>query len=101
VLLSLFLGTACGYLQVGLGDLSTTALSVTVAAMALGCAWPRHPWRWALLVELGVPAAVLLTWDRHPGRGMLFGSFAILAPALVAAFGGSFMRKLVTELFRQ
>lgn len=68
--------------------------------MTMGCAWPRRPWRWALILGLSVPAAVFLDWRHHPGRGMFYGSFAMLAPALVAAFGGSFMRKLVGELFK-
>lgn len=100
VVLSFVLGAACGALQVTLADLSTTALAVTAFSMTLGCVWPRHPWRWALMLALCVPAAVFLDWSRHPGRGMLYGSFAVLAPALVAAFGGSFMRNLIRELFK-
>lgn len=94
-------GLGGGFLEVWLADLSTTALVVTAASMALGCVWPRRPWRWALVMGLCVPLAVAIEWNQHPGRGMVFGSFAMLAPTLVAAFGGSFMRMLVGELFRK
>lgn len=99
-LLAIATGFGGGVLEVWLGDLSSTALIVAATAMALGCAWPRRPWRWGIAVGLGVPLAVLVEWNQHPGRGMLYGSFAMLAPALVAAFGGSFLRMLVRELFR-
>src|SRR5690348_4840645 len=61
-LLALLLGAGCGALQVTLADLSSTALAVTALSMTMGCAWPRRPWRWALIVGLCVPAAVFLDW---------------------------------------
>ena len=99
-MLACAIGFGGGFLEVWLADLSSTALLVAASSMALGCAWPRRPWRWALVLGLCVPLTVLIEWNQHPGRGMLYGSFAMLAPALVAAFGGSFLRMLVRELFR-
>ena len=95
----MLLGAGIGYMHVRVGELSLAAISVSIVCMALGTAKPHRPWRWALLVALCVPAAMLIWARYHPARGEVYGSFILLAPALVCAFGGSQMRKLIAELF--
>jgi hypothetical protein len=74
-----------------------------MVAMFLGAMRPRRPWLWALLVALCVPAEQLFAFlgREHFTRGAIFGSFALLAPAFVCAYGGAVGRKLVGELFKQ
>jgi hypothetical protein len=101
--LALALGAAIGFLQLRLAELALSALAVAAATMALGVLFPRRPWRWALLVALCVPAALLIasTGRTHFTRGAIYGSFALLMPALACAYGGSVMRRLVGELLHR
>jgi hypothetical protein len=100
---AILLGAAIGYLQIRLAEIALSALAVAAATMGLGLIFPRRPWRWALLVALCVPAALLIAsaGRTHFTRGAIYGSFALLMPALACAYGGSFMRKLVRELTRK
>jgi hypothetical protein len=101
VIVALAFGTLIGYAQLRLGELAISALLVAMVAMFLGAMRPRRPWRWALLVALCVPAAQLVAYlgREHFTRGAIFGSFALLAPAFVCAYGGAVGRKLIGELF--
>jgi hypothetical protein len=101
--IALACGALIGYAQVKLGELAISALLVAMVTMMLGAVRPRRPWRWALLVALCVPAAQLVAYlgREHFTRGATIGSFALLAPAFVCAYGGAVGRKLVDELFRK
>jgi hypothetical protein len=96
-------GALIGYAQLRLGELAISALLVAMVTMFLGALRPRRPWVWALLVALCVPAAQLVAYigREHFTRGAIFGSFALLAPAFVCAYGGAVGRKLVGELFKK
>lgn len=95
-------GALIGYGQLRFGELAISALLVAMVTMSLGAMRPRWPWRWALLVALCVPAALFIAHlgREHFTRGAIFGSFALLAPAFVCAYGGAVGRKLVAELFK-
>lgn len=101
VVVALASGALIGYAQLRWGELAVSALLVAMVTMFLGALRPRRPWLWALLVALCVPAAQLFAYlgREHFTRGAIFGSFALLAPAFVCAFGGAVGRKLVGELF--
>ncbi|MBZ5630747.1 MAG: hypothetical protein LAO06_17970 [Acidobacteriia bacterium] len=101
MILAVAFGALIGYAQLRLGELAISALLVAMATMFLGAVRPRRPWLWALLVALGVPAAQFVAYlgRQHFTRGAIFGSLALLAPALVCAYGGAVGRKLVVELF--
>lgn len=103
VLVALGFGALIGYAQLRWGELAISALLVAMVTMFLGALRPRRPWLWALLVALGVPAAQLFAYlgREHFTRGAIFGSFALLAPAFVCAYGGAVGRKLVGELVRK
>lgn len=96
-------GALIGYAQLRWGELAISALLVAMITMFLGAMRPRRPWMWALLVALCVPAAQLLAHigREHFTRGAIFGSFALLAPAFVCAYGGAVGRKLVGELVKK
>ncbi|MGB9104359.1 MAG: hypothetical protein WCC59_06365 [Terriglobales bacterium] len=103
VLVALAFGALIGYAQLRWGELAISALLVAMVTMFLGAMRPRRPWLWALLVALCVPAAQLFAYigREHFTRGAIFGSFALLAPAFVCAYGGAVGRKLVGELFKK
>jgi len=99
VFLALILGSIAAFVHLRYHDLSL--LLVSMSAMFLGLARPERPWRWALLVALCLPAGQLLAYltREQPTRAMIFGSFIGLAPAIIAAVGGSVMRRGFDVLF--
>jgi uncharacterized membrane protein (UPF0136 family) len=99
-LTALALGGAIGYMHAQLAQIALAALAVSAAAMATGVAWPRRPWRWGLIIALCVPLSLLVEHfgREHFTRGAIYGSFALLMPALACAYGGSFMRRMLGEL---
>lgn len=109
-LFALSLGFACGALHVLVESLEVpdpllSALAVTAAAMLLGVLRPARPWRWVLLVGAPVPlallAASLLTPAEHFTRASIAGSILIVLPGVAGAFGGSILRRKVSELFSE
>jgi hypothetical protein len=102
-LLALAFGALIGYAHLRWGELAISALLVAMVTMFLGAMRPRRPWVWALLVALCVPAAQLSAYlgREHVTRGAIFGSFALLAPAFVCAYGGAVGRNLVGKLFKK
>ena len=100
-----FLGTlfgiVCGYTHVSLNDSGLAVLFVTGAAMFLAYRRPTRIWRWMLLIGLSLPAATLLAQlsRERPSKGLVAGSFAGLAFAIVASFGGQVLHRVVGELF--
>lgn len=103
VAFALAFGALIAYTQLRWGELAISALLVAMATMFLGAMRPRRPWVWALLVALCVPTAQLFAYfgREHFTRGAIFGSFALLAPAFVCAYGGAVGRRLVGELFKK
>lgn len=102
-LIALAFGVLIGYAQFRLAELAVSALLVAMVTMLLGALRPHRPWLWALLVALCVPASQLIAYlgREHFTRGVTIGSFALLAPAFVCAYGGAVGRKLVAELFKK
>ncbi len=81
-----------------------TLLWVMFSTMVLGCWKPHRPWRWTLLVGLVVPAEAVfhkISCPAQVARAEVYGSFLALLPALVGAYGGSFMRRMVQNVWPQ
>jgi hypothetical protein len=107
-LFALLLGCACGALHVLVTtmeqpDPSLSALAVTASTMMLGVLRPSRPWRWFLLVGIPVPLAMLIAGlvmpTAHFTRATIAGSVLVLLPGFAAAFGGSLLRRKITEIF--
>jgi NO-binding membrane sensor protein with MHYT domain len=78
-------------------DNAPAVLMVAVPAFLFGLAHPRHAWRWALLVGLGVPLCHLvgLAVGYHapyPVQPNVGATFLALVPAFVAAYLGVAVR---------
>ncbi len=79
-----------------------TFLWVMLSTMILGT-WKREsPWRWILLVVPFIPIADTIHKILRPqqvSRAVLWGSVLMLLPAVAGAFGGSYMRLMIDNIF--
>jgi hypothetical protein len=107
-LFALLLGVGCGALHVLVETMDEpdpllSALAVTVCTMLLGLLRPARPWRWVLLVGIPVPMALAIASivipTAHFTRASIGGSFLVSLPGCAGAFGGSILRRKITELF--
>jgi len=94
-------GMATAGVDVAVNDLLLTALLVLAACIALGLIRPRRPWRWVVVVGVFIPltefaansvGAVKLT------HAQIYGSILAWLPGIAGAYGGSFMRGVVSNL---
>ena len=99
--LGALLGTVAAFIDIKFEDLLFTALLVLGFSMLLGFVRPQRPWRWALLIALFIPAGQAFAIFGHykaPYRAQIFEAFLALAPALVGAYGGMFMRRMMANV---
>jgi hypothetical protein len=108
LLFAVLLGVGCGALHVLVETMDEpdpllSALAVTAATMLLGVLRPARPWRWVLCVGLPVPLAILLASfvipTAHFTRASVAGSVLISLPGCAGAFGGSILRRKISQLF--
>lgn len=102
-LLAIFFGILSGILHITVEDPLLTALAVTAATMFLGFLRPERPWRWTLIVGLAVPvvmiAANLSKYYVTLTRAGIYGSGLIILPGFAGAYGGSFGRMFIKQIF--
>ena len=102
--LGAFLGVGVGVLDVRVGDLLLTALAVMVSTMLLGTLRPDRPWRWIVAVAVWIPIMQLLAYvflTEKPYPAQIYESFLGFLTGCAGAYGGSVMRRTLSELFRQ
>jgi len=102
--LALILGLFAGWVNQTVDDALLTALCVLGFSMLLGVWKKERPWRWVLLVWVGVP--IVLAWYhfvvRWPhSRGQVYGAFLQVLAASAGSFGGHFMREMIDNVFRK
>ena len=101
-LLAAAFGVITGWIDIKVGDLLLTALLVLGSCMLLGFLRPRNAWRWVVLVGVFVP---LLEWfassvlGQKLERAQIYESFLGFLPGIVGAYGGSFGRGVVRNLY--
>src|SRR5216684_1882730 len=101
-LLAVLSGTLAGWLNIKVGDLLLTAMTVLAANMLIGFLCPRRPWRWVLLVGAFVPIVEWLAYfflSQKPERAQIYESFLAFFPGIAGAYGGAMGRGLVDNLF--
>ncbi len=101
-LLAPTLGVASGWIDIKFGDLLFTALMVLASCMLLGFLRPRNAWRWVLLVGIFVPLSDWFAYSilsQKPERAQIYEAFLAFLPGIVGAYGGSFGRGVVKDLF--
>src|ERR1700747_555418 len=77
-LLAVFSGALAGWLNIKVGDLLLTAMTVLAANMLLGFLSPRRPWRWVLVVGAFVPIVEWLSYfflSQKAERAQIYESF--------------------------
>ena len=92
-----------GWVNQTVDDALLTALCMLGFAMLLGAWKPQQPWRWVLLVWVGVPLvmayyAFIVKWPHD--RGQVYGAFLQILSASAGGFGGHFMRQMIDNVFR-
>ena len=103
-LVGTWLGIFAGALDVKVGDLLLTAIFVLMSTMVLGFVRPARPWRWIIVVAIFVPIIQLLAYlflTEKPYRAQIYESFLGFLTGIAGAYGGSFARIGIGELFRK
>ena len=101
ILATLF-GLLTGWVNQVVDDALLTALCVMGFTMLLGIWKPERPWRWGLLVWVGVPLVLgyyqfVVKWPHD--RGQVYGAFLQLLAANAGSYGGHFMRRMIEGVF--
>lgn len=103
-MLAFAFGIFSGWVNQVVDDPLLTALCVLAFTMLMG-SWQKHrPWRWMLLVWVGVPLVLayyqfVKHWPHN--RGEIYAAFLQLLAASAGAHGGHFMRQVIDRVFRQ
>jgi len=95
-------GLFSGWVNQVVDDALLTALCMLAFAMLLGVWKPQRPWRWVLLVWIGVPLMLgyyqfIVKWPHD--RGQVYGAFLQVLAASAGGFGGHFMRNMIEHVF--
>jgi len=101
-LIAIVLGLFSGWVNQVVDDALLTALCVLAFSMLMGVWKKRQPWRWMLLVWIGVPIvlayyAFVVRWPHD--RGQVYGAFLQVLAGSAGAFGGHFMRQMIDHVF--
>jgi hypothetical protein len=101
-LLAIVFGLFSGWVNQTVDDALLTALCVLGFTMVLGVLQKNRPWRWVLLVWIGVPFVLayyqfVVRWPHS--RGQVYGAFLQLLAASAGGFGGHFMRQMIDHVF--
>ena len=102
--LALLLGIDIGWVNVLTDQVSFVALPLLAATAILGLAWPRHAWRWALLVGVWLSlgqAFALLTSMRLPYPNDLSAVEQVLAIGLGLGLVGAYAGALLARLLKR
>ena len=95
-------GLFSGWVNQMVDDVLLTALCMVGFAMLFGVWKPQRPWRWVLLVWIGVPLMMayyqfVMKWPHD--RGQVYAAFLQVLAASAGGFGGHFMRNMVENVF--
>ena len=95
-------GLSSGWVNQTVDDALLTALCMVGFAMLFGVWKPQRPWRWVLLVWIGVPLMMayyqfVMKWPHD--RGQVYAAFLQVLAASAGGFGGHFMRNMVENVF--
>ncbi|MFZ0312155.1 MAG: hypothetical protein WAL85_05565 [Candidatus Korobacteraceae bacterium] len=99
---ALALGLFAGWVNQKAADALLTALCVLAFSMFLGVWKKQQPWRWLVLVWIGVPVVLayyqfVVGWPHT--RGQVYAVFLQILAASAGAHGGHFMREMIDNVF--
>ncbi len=95
-------GVFSGWVNQVVDDALLTALCMVLFAMVFAFWKWRRPWRWVLIVWVGVPLVLayysfVVKWPHD--RGQVYGAFLQILAASAGGFGGHFMRQMIDNVF--
>ena len=95
-------GLFAGWVNQTVDDALLTALCVLAFSMLMGVWKKQRPWRWVLLVWIGVPLVLgdyqlVVGWPHN--RGQVYGAFLQILAGSAGAHGGHFMREMIDHVF--
>lgn len=95
-------GLFSGWVNQKVDDALLTALCVLFFTMLLGVWKKQRPWRWLVLVWIGVPIMLgyyqfIVHWPHN--RGQVYGAFLQILAASAGANGGHYMRDMIDHVF--
>lgn len=95
-------GLLSGWINQKVDDALLTSLCVLAFTMLLGVWKKERPWRWLLLVWIGIPLALayyqlVVGWPHS--RGQVYAAFFQLLAASAGAHGGHYMRDMIDHVF--
>ena len=101
-MLAIGFGLFSGWVNQRVDDPLLTALCVLFFTMLLGTWKKRRPWRWLILVWIGVPLVLayyhfVVKWPHT--RGDVYGAFLQVLAASAGANGGHYMRDMIDHVF--
>jgi hypothetical protein len=101
-LLALAMGLFSGWVNQRVDDALLTSLCILAFSMLMG-AWKKDsPWRWVLLVWIGVPVVLayyqfVVRWPHD--RSQVYAAFLQILAGSAGSFGGHFMREMIDNVF--
>jgi hypothetical protein len=95
-------GLFSGWVNQKVDDALLTSLCVLVFTMSLGVWKKGRPWRWLLLVWVGLPLVLgyyqfVVRWPHT--RGQVYAAFLQILAASAGAHGGHYMRDMIDHVF--
>jgi hypothetical protein len=101
-LIAIGLGLFSGWVNQVVDDALLTSLCILAFTMFLGVWKPDRPWRWGVLVWMGVPIVLgyyqfVVRWPHD--RSQVYAAFLQILAGSAGAFGGHFMREMIDNVF--
>ena len=101
-IIAVALGLFSGWVNQVVDDPLLTALCVLAFSMFMGVWKKEQPWRWMLLVWMGVPLMLayyhFVVHLPHK-RGEVYSAFLQVLAGSAGAHGGHFMREMINHVF--
>jgi Na+/melibiose symporter-like transporter len=100
--IAIALGLFSGWVNQVADDALLTSLCVLAFSMLMGVWKKDRPWRWVMLVWIGVPIVLayyqfVVRWPHD--RSQVYGAFLQILAASAGGFGGHFMREMIEHVF--
>jgi len=102
--LAIFFGICAGFIEVKLGDILITALTVLVSTLVLGFLRPRRAWRWIVVVGIFVPLARItayVAFSQKPYKAQIWAAALGFVTGIAGSYTGAMSRLGVDTLFRK
>ena len=101
--LAIIFGVCAGFIEVKLGDILITAVTVLISTLVLGFLRPQHAWRWIAVVGIFVPLARVAAYvvlGQKPYKAQIWAAALGFVTGIAGSYGGGMLRLGVDTLFR-